>query len=78
MDSEKCILKRAWLWDTVLLFSCGKQSELLIGCCYGRGFSNQIIKFRGMADQKETVQEKDVTRKSGTDTDRSFLLYMSF
>lgn len=31
-----------------------------------------------MADQKETVQEKDVTRKSGTDTDRSFLLYMSF
>lgn len=78
MDSEKCILERAWLWDTVQLFSCGKQSELLIGCCYGRVFSNQIIKFRGMADQKETVQEKDVTRKSGTDTDRSFLLYMSF
>lgn len=31
-----------------------------------------------MPDQKETVQEKDVTRKSGTDTDRSSFLYMPF
>lgn len=66
---------RACLWDTVFIQLWA--TELRIGCYYGRVFSNQIIKFRGMADQKETVQEKDVTRKSGTDTG-DFFLYMPF
>lgn len=36
---------------------------------YGRVFSHLIIYFRGMADQKESVQKRDVTRKEQIQTE---------
>lgn len=45
------------------------ETELLIGCYYGRVFSHLIIYFRGMADQKESVQKRDVTRKEQIQTE---------
>lgn len=44
------------------------ETDLLIGCYCGRVFSDLIIYFRGMADQKESVQKRDVTRKEQIQT----------